>query len=251
MDTATISLTEKTDENKAKDEEAARIKLMQQLQTDQQIKNKRGHRKRRHSVAEDCSTNQNETSKHHVVKHRRQYSANNKKAYAGDIILPTNFLLGGNIRDPLNLKSLLDENVNNALNAVTPSSSPLPPRSSKINIIIPTDMTDPLGLNQTQVMKQQQNITPSTIQMAGKGNSKKKKKRRKSHFDRVDINVQADVIKAPPKVDSKVAQKETKPAKNRKSASKLLSIENDSHPSTAKLTIALPKVGLVKFKSCI
>ena len=36
------------------------------------------------------------------------------------------FLLGGNIRDPLNLNSLSDERVNRMLNAVTPESSPMP-----------------------------------------------------------------------------------------------------------------------------
>ena len=36
------------------------------------------------------------------------------------------FLLGGNIRDPLNLNSLSDERISRALNAVTPESSPMP-----------------------------------------------------------------------------------------------------------------------------
>ncbi|KAK5645495.1 hypothetical protein RI129_006795 [Pyrocoelia pectoralis] len=41
-------------------------------------------------------------------------------------ILPTRFLLGGNIRDPLNLNSLQNEEINRAVNAVTPKSSPIP-----------------------------------------------------------------------------------------------------------------------------
>ncbi|KAM6970020.1 7SK snRNA methylphosphate capping enzyme-like, partial [Aplochiton taeniatus] len=65
-----------------------------------------------------------------------------------DSVLPTNFLLGGNIFDPLNLNSLLDEEVNRALNAETPKSSPLPAKSrDPVEILIPRDITDPLNLN--------------------------------------------------------------------------------------------------------
>lgn len=64
-------------------------------------------------------------------------------------IPPTKFLLGGNISDPLNLNSLKDEDVNRAMNAVTPESSPLPtpPRhKAKIDVIIPPNIRDPLNL---------------------------------------------------------------------------------------------------------
>ncbi|CAI9571230.1 unnamed protein product [Staurois parvus] len=65
-----------------------------------------------------------------------------------DPVLPSNFLLGGNIFDPLNLNSLLDEEVSRTLNAETPKSSPLPPRSrDPVEILIPKDITDPLSLN--------------------------------------------------------------------------------------------------------
>lgn len=63
--------------------------------------------------------------------------------------LPTKFLLGGNICDPLNLNSLQDEEINRAMNAVTPKSSPLPtpPRKrGQIGIIIPPNIRDPLNL---------------------------------------------------------------------------------------------------------
>ncbi|XP_066527595.1 7SK snRNA methylphosphate capping enzyme [Hoplias malabaricus] len=63
-------------------------------------------------------------------------------------VLPTNFLLGGNIFDPLNLNSLLDDEVNKALNAETPKSSPLPAKSREpVEILIPKDITDPLNLS--------------------------------------------------------------------------------------------------------
>ncbi|XP_074528691.1 7SK snRNA methylphosphate capping enzyme-like [Halichoeres trimaculatus] len=65
-----------------------------------------------------------------------------------DSVLPNKFLLGGNIFDPLNLNSLLDEEVNRALNAETPKSSPLPAKSrDPVEILIPRDITDPLNLN--------------------------------------------------------------------------------------------------------
>ncbi|XP_061664588.1 7SK snRNA methylphosphate capping enzyme-like isoform X2 [Syngnathoides biaculeatus] len=61
--------------------------------------------------------------------------------------LPTHFLLGGNIFDPLNLNSLLDEDVNRATNQMTPKSSPLPSRSGDpVDILVPRDITDPLNL---------------------------------------------------------------------------------------------------------
>ncbi|TRY81273.1 hypothetical protein DNTS_012111 [Danionella cerebrum] len=65
-----------------------------------------------------------------------------------DPVLPTNFLLGGNIFDPLNLNSLLDEDVSKVLNAETPKSSPLPAKNrDPVEILIPKDITDPLNLN--------------------------------------------------------------------------------------------------------
>ncbi|XP_018318837.1 probable RNA methyltransferase bin3 isoform X4 [Agrilus planipennis] len=64
-------------------------------------------------------------------------------------VLPTRFLLGGNINDPLNLNSLQDEEVNRAMNAVTPKSSPIPTpprRKAQIEVIIPPNINDPLNL---------------------------------------------------------------------------------------------------------
>nr|CAH7721542.1 unnamed protein product [Callosobruchus chinensis] len=64
-------------------------------------------------------------------------------------VLPSKFLLGGNIKDPLNLGSLQDEEINRAMNAVTPKSSPVPtpPRKKgQIEVIIPRNIHDPLNL---------------------------------------------------------------------------------------------------------
>ncbi|XP_077598718.1 7SK snRNA methylphosphate capping enzyme-like [Stigmatopora nigra] len=62
-------------------------------------------------------------------------------------LLPSHFLLGGNIFDPLNLNSLLEEDVNRVTNQTTPKCSPLPSRSrDPVDILVPRDMTDPLNL---------------------------------------------------------------------------------------------------------
>lgn len=80
----------------------------------------------------------------HPTSGKRRRRANSES----DSVLPTNFLLGGNIFDPLNLNSLLDEEVNKALNAETPKSSPLPAKNrDPVEILIPRDITDPLNLN--------------------------------------------------------------------------------------------------------
>uniref|UniRef100_A0A0K8TEB8 RNA methyltransferase n=4 Tax=Lygus hesperus TaxID=30085 RepID=A0A0K8TEB8_LYGHE len=72
-----------------------------------------------------------------------------KKRKKEGAVPPTKFLLGGNIRDPLNLNSLQDEEINRRMNAVTPESSPLPTpqhRKGEIEVIIPANIRDPLSL---------------------------------------------------------------------------------------------------------
>lgn len=106
-------------------------------QAGQQIQNglQQKLNKRRHSM--------NVGFKHPGIGKRRR-RANSES----DPVLPSNFLLGGNIFDPLNLNSLLDEEVNKVLNAQTPKSSPLPAKSrDPVEILIPKDITDPLNLS--------------------------------------------------------------------------------------------------------
>ncbi|XP_064642715.1 7SK snRNA methylphosphate capping enzyme-like [Lineus longissimus] len=74
---------------------------------------------------------------------RRRHSTKNEKE---KIVLPTKFLLGGNINDPLNLNGLPSDNTEQA----TPVSSPLATpahRRLPVNVIIPLNITDPLNLN--------------------------------------------------------------------------------------------------------
>ncbi|XP_060886976.1 7SK snRNA methylphosphate capping enzyme-like isoform X1 [Labrus mixtus] len=78
-----------------------------------------------------------------LAKRRRRANSDSQS----EPVLPSNFLLGGNIFDPLNLNSLLDEDVNKATNQETPKCSPLPLRGEDpVEILVPRDITDPLNL---------------------------------------------------------------------------------------------------------
>ncbi|XP_077276603.1 7SK snRNA methylphosphate capping enzyme [Temnothorax americanus] len=101
-----------------------------------------------------------------------------RKNKEGVIIPPTKFLLGGNICDPLNLNSMQDEEINRAMNAVTPKSSPLPtPKHKKevIEVIIPPNICDPLNLTNCNDNEEyeKQLISPT------KRNSKRRNRKRK------------------------------------------------------------------------
>ncbi|XP_046678405.1 7SK snRNA methylphosphate capping enzyme-like [Homalodisca vitripennis] len=98
------------------------------------------------------------------------------------IIPPTKFLLGGNINDPLNLNSLQDEEINRAMNAVTPKSSPLPTprhRKGEIEVIIPPDITDPLNLIAGDDDATYEAMLTSPVKRTQK--RQKKSKKRKNH----------------------------------------------------------------------
>lgn len=109
------------------------------------------HRKRRFMQADK----QNDSSVHDSFgnfKRRRLGSMDVRGTSmrgAEKIVLPTKFLLGGNINDPLNLNSLNDAEVNRMLNEKTPQSSPLPMPAHRLNVEvkIPVNMHDPLNLN--------------------------------------------------------------------------------------------------------
>ncbi|CAH1239654.1 MEPCE [Branchiostoma lanceolatum] len=102
----------------------------------------RGHFKRRH--ASSSYFKRGGPHGPHHLKWRR------KTVETEPIVLPSDFLLGGSITDPLNLNSMQDEEVNRMLNANTPKSSPLPNRAviGDVGLVIPGDVTDPLHLNQ-------------------------------------------------------------------------------------------------------
>ncbi|XP_023290544.1 7SK snRNA methylphosphate capping enzyme isoform X2 [Orussus abietinus] len=97
----------------------------------------------------------------------------------GIIIPPTKFLLGGNICDPLNLNSMQDEEVNRAMNAVTPKSSPLPTpkhRKETIEVIIPPNICDPLNLSNCD----NEDYEKQLISPTKKGSKRRNRKRKRA-----------------------------------------------------------------------
>ncbi|XP_076167804.1 7SK snRNA methylphosphate capping enzyme [Ptiloglossa arizonensis] len=120
--------------------------------------NKKENEKSRKTFNSSHKKHKHEDSRHFKFGRKRlqSFSSNGKffppykrRKKEGAIIPPTKFLLGGNICDPLNLNSMQDEEINRAMNAVTPKSSPLPtPKHKKevIEVIIPPNICDPLNL---------------------------------------------------------------------------------------------------------
>ncbi|CAH1774200.1 unnamed protein product [Owenia fusiformis] len=129
---------------------------------------------------------------------RRKYSNKEK------MVLPTRFLLGGNINDPLNLNSMIDDKeVNRKMNAETPQSSPLPPPLHRQNIEVrmPTNISDPLNLN-----------SGDDILVSPKSGSKKKKRnksRKKSSMDDNTTPCQDDSLQNELFVDTETPNKAT------------------------------------------
>ncbi|KAK3593258.1 hypothetical protein CHS0354_012348 [Potamilus streckersoni] len=76
-----------------------------------------------------------------------------RKRLKSSFVLPTKFLLGGNIEDPLNLNSLYHDEQGKILNAETPRSSPLPTPSHKqiVEVFFPSNISDPLNLNSSDL----------------------------------------------------------------------------------------------------
>jgi 7SK snRNA methylphosphate capping enzyme len=113
----------------------------------------------------------------------------------GAIIPPTKFLLGGNICDPLNLNSMQDEEVNRAMNAVTPKSSPLPTpkhRKEAIEVIIPPNICDPLNLINCNDDDEYEKQLISPIK---KNNKKRNRKRKKVSSPGKDDTIETIEIK--------------------------------------------------------
>ncbi|XP_011496691.1 PREDICTED: probable RNA methyltransferase bin3 [Ceratosolen solmsi marchali] len=113
----------------------------------------------------------------------------------GGIIPPTKFLLGGNICDPLNLNSMQDEEVNRAMNAVTPKSSPLPTpkhRKEAIEVIIPPNICDPLNLINCNDDDEYEKQLISPVK---KNNKKRNRKRKKASSPGKDDISEATEIK--------------------------------------------------------
>lgn len=110
---------------------------------------KQPNSKGRKSTHLNTSNSQRKKLDRNCRKRSKSFSGCLNKIKSMKPVLPTKFLLGGNINDPLNLNSLQDEEINRAMNAVTPKSSPIPTpprRKGRVEVIIPSNIHDPLNL---------------------------------------------------------------------------------------------------------
>lgn len=101
----------------------------------------------------------------------RQRSASFKQRSRQDYVQVTDFLLGGNITDPLNLSSI-DTNEQNQKTPVC-SPAPTPQHSKEIDILIPADVNDPLKLNNNGEIKESSElchllISPNKVKRTSK-----------------------------------------------------------------------------------
>lgn len=103
-----------------------------------------------------------------------------KRRRKDEFVRPTKFLLGGNSRDPLNLGSLADERINQALNEHTPESSPVPTpkhRKEAIEVMIPTNIKDPLNLSMPDDdLAERALISPNNSVRKKRGRNKKRRR---------------------------------------------------------------------------
>lgn len=145
------------------------------------------------------NTNSNSQRKYKLDRSARKRS----KSFSGLVkiksmkpVLPTKFLLGGNINDPLNLNSLQDEEINRAMNAVTPKSSPIPTppqRKGKVEVIIPSNIHDPLNLiDCADDAEYEQQLTSSPMKKCRK--KRLKRKRTVSETTKPTITTTDDVV---------------------------------------------------------
>lgn len=137
------------------------INVVEESQKNQDGNTFNRFRKRRYSSFKQDASNQ-------AFNFRR-----NKRLKSTPVTLPTKFLLGGNINDPLNLNSMNDEEINRLMNEKTPQSSPLPTplRRQNVEVHIPTNITDPLNLNSCE-----DDADSSLIRKKKKKHNKHKKK---------------------------------------------------------------------------
>ena len=155
----------------------------------------------------------------HDLKKKRKF----KNDSPSNIILPTRFLLGGNIADPLNLASFAGDHSPQ----VTPMSSPLPtPKYKKeVEVVIPDNIHDPLNLNVS-------NDEGETSSPNKKKNRRKKRKRTESEksVEGTNEEVQAIVQSLPHAEEAELIVKEADSTAIAKHASLL------AHKMTLHLT---------------
>ena len=133
-------------------------------------------------------------------------------------VLPSKFLLGGNIRDPLNLNSLSDERISKIVNAITPESSPVPtPKHRKaeykIEVLIPPNISDPLNLNAKidENEYESQLISPG-INLHGKRKKFRYRKRRNNKNTHNQENQESETDEEDDETSEKLEKKSEQPS---------------------------------------
>ncbi len=152
-------------------------------------------------------------------------------------------LQGGNSRDPLNLGSLADEQVNKALNEHTPESSPLPTpkhRKEEIEVLIPPNICDPLNLNMPDNLAEQALISPNAATKKKKGRNRKRR-RTNSASEVLDAGHKAPELNTPALDLSSVA----KLAKEKESQQ----LETETATDTAATTTNIKEPKELKLKA--
>ena len=104
------------------------------------------------------------------------------------IVLPTRFLLGGNITDPLNLNSLCDDEVNKSMNETTPISSPvpIPTHRMEVRVLVPVNSADPLNLNAEDNDSSAEITEPSLPRSVFRKRRKRNRRRRRKRNSVLD-----------------------------------------------------------------
>ncbi|XP_012251822.2 7SK snRNA methylphosphate capping enzyme bin3-like [Athalia rosae] len=164
---------------------------MSSAQVDRPVKvsqvNKKDNEKARKSFNISHKKHKHEEGRHFKFSRKRSQSftgngkffpPHKRRKKDGGIIPPTKFLLGGNICDPLNLNSMQDEEINRAMNAVTPKSSPLPTpkhRKGAIEVIIPPNICDPLNLSNCNDDEYEKQLISPTKRGSKRRNRKRKR----------------------------------------------------------------------------
>ena len=109
------------------------------------------------------------------------------------IVLPTRFLLGGNITDPLNLNSLCDDEVNRSMNETTPISSPvpIPMHRLEVKVLVPVNSADPLNLSIAEGDNSTE-LKPPSLPGSAFRRRRKRNRRKKHHVVHAEQHLSAE-----------------------------------------------------------
>jgi 7SK snRNA methylphosphate capping enzyme len=171
-------------------------------------------------------------------------------ASVANMALPSAFLLGGNIRDPLNLNSLSDERIHRAVNAVTPENSPLPtPKyrkpEYKIEVLIPPNISDPLNLNCNVDERdyEKQLVSPAATGGPARRHHHSRHHRKRNHVsaavkEALNKEVTSGTQSEPDDLEPEQPREEGQPSTKKARTSALLALDTGSESDSALLAVS-------------